>query len=219
MKVSGIMITRGRPSMAMQALQCFLNQDYADKELVVLDDSNDRSFADGIDHPLIRYELSVERLIGKKRNLAVGLTTGDVIAHFDSDDLYAPDRLSYQVGHLLASDKAMCAFNSVLFVDEEKGLWRRYIGQPEYAVGTSMVYLKSWWAKRPFLNDRKIGEDNHFADNFRDSRKILILADAGKIVARVHSDHTSPKDLTHPWFHKISDSEIPSWFSSGVVAA
>ncbi len=42
----------------------------------------------------VRYVHSRERVpIGSKRNLLIGMASGDCIAHFDDDDYYAPDYL------------------------------------------------------------------------------------------------------------------------------
>lgn len=39
--------------------------------------------------------------MGLKRNIACQLSRGDIIAHFDDDDLYGPGYLTYMVGQLL----------------------------------------------------------------------------------------------------------------------
>ena len=41
--------------------------------------------------------LDVQRSVGAKRNLAIGHCTGDVVVHWDDDDLYGATRLREQV--------------------------------------------------------------------------------------------------------------------------
>src|SRR5262245_40359289 len=94
MKVSCILPTRGRHDLATQAVECFASQTYPDKELIIVDDADDPSFRYGILRPDSLYVTSIERLnIAAKRQLCCEYTTGDVIAHFDSDDYSDPRRL------------------------------------------------------------------------------------------------------------------------------
>jgi len=99
--VSAIMPTCNRPQYIEQAIRCFLAQTYPHKELVIVDDG------DSIKHlvptrPDILYESSWPPLrIGPKRNLACGLASGDIIAHWDDDDWSAPDRIEQQLRMLV----------------------------------------------------------------------------------------------------------------------
>ncbi len=46
--------------------------------------------------------------LGLKRNVAIELAAGEIIAHFDDDDLYAPGYLSWMhecLGNVLKKDK------------------------------------------------------------------------------------------------------------------
>ena len=51
MLVSCIMPTRGRPAFAQRAIDCFLRQTWEEKELIVVDDLDNRSFFEGVDVP------------------------------------------------------------------------------------------------------------------------------------------------------------------------
>src|SRR5438128_1089434 len=108
MRVSCIMPTRGRREWAAQAVQCFLSQTWPDKELLILDDTDDASFphAAGIPFPFfsnhagppIMYFRRSERWsIGRKRNELARIASGEAICHFDDDDWAAPDRIATQV--------------------------------------------------------------------------------------------------------------------------
>lgn len=55
--------------------------------------------------PDVRYlRLSTRTSIGRKRNLACRRARGEIIAHWDDDDWYAPGRLSYQVAPIRAGE-------------------------------------------------------------------------------------------------------------------
>src|SRR4029077_19585158 len=99
--VSCIMPTRDRPALVSRAIGFFLRQTYANTELIVVDDgSQDIGDVASMD-PRIRYlRLGAPQSIGTKRNVACELARGDLIAHWDDDDWYAPHRLGYQVEQL-----------------------------------------------------------------------------------------------------------------------
>ena len=97
MRVSVLCPTYGRPERHEQLYQRFLAQTYEDKDLWVLDDSPSPSpfFSTLAPDDRVRYLHSAGRVsIGAKRNWLFGCSRGDVVAHFDDDDWYAPDYLA-----------------------------------------------------------------------------------------------------------------------------
>ena len=82
------MPTCDRRRFVGRAIRYFLEQDYPNRELVVVDDGAD-SVADLIpaDDARIRYvRLSEHHTIGAKRNLGCGQARGELIVHWDDDD-------------------------------------------------------------------------------------------------------------------------------------
>lgn len=103
--VTCIMPTRDRRAFIPHALENFRRQDYPRKELVIVDDGNDAVGDLVLGHADVRYiRLTMQTTIGGKRNLACRQPRGQVIAHWDDDDWYAPDRLRYQVAPILAGE-------------------------------------------------------------------------------------------------------------------
>src|SRR5437867_149441 len=121
--VSCIMPTRNRRAFVKQAIAYFRRQDYPNAELIVVDDGED-AVADLVPQDdTIRY---VRRgppamTIGAKRNLAIELSRGELIAHWDDDDWMAPNRLSVQVSALLDHDAEICGGRSLLYYRPEAG--------------------------------------------------------------------------------------------------
>src|SRR5688572_15862161 len=52
-----VMPTRGRVAFAKHALESFHSQTYPNKQLIILDDADDRSFPEGVNHPLVTYAI------------------------------------------------------------------------------------------------------------------------------------------------------------------
>src|SRR5688572_22799316 len=96
--VSCVMPTCNRRQFISQSVWYFLRQDYDPKELIVIDDGEDR-IADLLPKDdRIRYVRLDRRMpLGAKRNLACSVSQGAFVAHWDDDDWIGHDRLSRQV--------------------------------------------------------------------------------------------------------------------------
>jgi len=96
--VSCIMPTYNRRAFVPHAIRFFLEQDYDNKELLIVDDGTD-SIKDLVPgHPQIRYiNFSKTMTLGEKRNFCVKEGRGDLIMHWDDDDWYPQDRIRRQV--------------------------------------------------------------------------------------------------------------------------
>jgi glycosyltransferase involved in cell wall biosynthesis len=184
--VTAIMPTRGRQRWASEALAMFLAQDYPLKELVIIDDLSDPSFLHPPEGAI--YERAGRLNIGAKRNLACSRANGDVICHWDSDDMYRPDRISSQLERLIASNADLVGYNAMDFVDASTGKRYEYHGTPGYCIGVSMMYWRDSWQKRPF-DPIDVGEDNAFMAG----RTCVSSESDGQIIARIHDGNTSDK--------------------------
>jgi O-antigen biosynthesis protein len=211
--VSAIMPTRSRREYASAAVDCFLMQTYGRRELVILDDADDRSFPDGIDHPLIRYHLMEERLtIPVKRNRCCLAARGSIIWTLDSDDWSSPERMVEQVRLLESSGLAMTGYADLLFVDTrtEPATAYKYVGESHKAVGTSLCYLRSWWESHPWNEQKRLASDVEYAREAVRANQMAASPDLGRIVARVHNDNSSPKNVDR--YDPIGMDAIPAAF-------
>ena len=118
--VSCITPTTGdRRRFLPQAIKCFQRQTYRNLELVIIcDGEDDMSDLVPCDDGRIHYAyLGRERqTLGAKLNLGCERARGDLIAHFDDDDWSHPERLSFQVGALLAEGAEICGISQLLFL-------------------------------------------------------------------------------------------------------
>lgn len=97
--VSCLCPTYNRPLLLGESIRCFLDQDYPNKELIVLNDQ------EGVNLKLencpnnIRIVNHPKRFdsLGEKRNYLKSLSSGEYYCIWDDDDLYAPFRLSESV--------------------------------------------------------------------------------------------------------------------------
>ncbi len=153
--VCGVMLTADRPAMTARAIQCFHEQTYPNKILLVLDSGREKlNLRSGIQQIYATVENGPTH--GELCNLANGMTEGaDIIAHFDSDDWSHPERLTEQVKLLQkcrGEGWADCVgFNDMLFWDSTRQqAWQFSHGGRKYSVGASHCYYRLAWEKVKF---------------------------------------------------------------------
>lgn len=99
--VSIVITTYNRKSFLKEAVLSVLNQDYQDKEIIVIDDgSTDRSFEEVRGFPL-RYVWKQNGGISSARNMGIKVSNGEFIAFLDVDDIWKKGKLSKQVQSMI----------------------------------------------------------------------------------------------------------------------
>lgn len=205
MLISAIMPTRGRPGFALQALGSFLAQSWPEKELVIVDDADNRSFEQPPEYPGVHYHLTERRMkLGDKRNFAIEHSSGEVIAHFDDDDFSEQGRLEDQAIRLHSSAKAVTGYHSMRFWDEESRQWWQYRGEDRFAHGTSLCYQRSFWEKNRFQPLMNIGEDSIFLGSAMKRNALVSVDGTGFMWARRHPGNTIGKTLTGSTWRRVA---------------
>jgi len=115
-----------------QVWACFSNQTWPDKELIVIETYQSRSsdtfryIKDVMKDPRLVYlrfrcGQTTELSIGAKRNIAQHIASGDYIANFDDDDLYAPSYLSTMINAMYNLNVDYITLSSWYFFDIVSG--------------------------------------------------------------------------------------------------
>ena len=208
--VSCLMPTADRRSFVPTAIRQFLEQDYPDRELVVLDDGQD-PVGDLIPaDPRIRYLRLPRRLIlGEKRNLAAREARGQILVHWDDDDWMAPWRLSYQVKRLVESGADLCGLDRVWFLEHEGHRAWQYVyprSQRRWLCGGTLAYQRSFWLRNPFPKVAQ-GEDTRFVWSDA-SAKFEVLENPDFYIGRVHARNTSTKNTAGSSWHPADVSRV-----------
>ncbi len=98
--ISCVMPTYGRPDYLGEAVEMFVAQDYPRKELIILNDCPDQRFHSELPNVRVINRKTRCPTLGEKRNEAIELARGEVIAVWDDDDIYLPWRLSYSLAQM-----------------------------------------------------------------------------------------------------------------------
>ena len=196
MKVTCLCLTRNRRNWLPQAIQCFLNQTYQDRELLIVSDGEHiRDLIPEVPGLIRHIVVPDQTLIGTKRNIGCDLSSGDLIAHWDDDDFSGPQRLDKQVPRLAAGSISVTGYHSLPFTDGTN--WWQYSGTPDFAIGASLLFRRSWWERNPF-EARQVGEDNAFVRRARDNRQILGVDDEGTMAITIHPGNTCARSHLTP---------------------
>lgn len=210
--VSCIMPTANRQKHIPLALDNFFQQDYPNKELVIIDDGKESILPLLTDDPRIKYYYSTTvKTIGLKRNDACERASGEFIIHWDDDDWHAPDWISKQVYFLNASGADICGIENVHFyVAVTDTLWKGTAlnrNNPHtggFLNGATFIYRKSFWEKNHF-KDLPTGEDDDF---IRSSGGKLFAHDyIDGFIAVLHPKNTTIKYFENPK-HKKNHNNI-----------
>jgi O-antigen biosynthesis protein len=189
------MPTADRRGFVPAAIRLFLDQDYANKELLIVDDGTDRVEDIVPKHSKIRYiGLPDRQRLGSKRNVACEAARGDIILHWDDDDWHAPWRVSYQVEALVTGNLDLCGLDRAFFVDGEARQAWEYVhprSSVPWVCGATLCYRKAFWNSHRFA-DVAVGEDSRFVFSNRGAR-ITVLEDNWFFVARIHDRNTCRK--------------------------
>ncbi len=204
--VSCIMPTCNRRPFIPRAIGYFLRQDYAHKELIIVDDGTDPVGDLVPEDERIRYvRLGDKHTVGAKRNLACEQAHGDIIIHWDDDDWHAAHRVRYQLEALLSAQGEVCGLRQMLFYEPATGqtwLYSYPPGQRPWMAGGSLMYTRDFWRSAPFPN-LQVGEDARFIWS-HELRRPVYLPDYTFYVALIHPGNTSPKDRRGPYWSPYS---------------
>ena len=208
--VSCVMPTADRRDMVRRAIAYFERQDHPARELVILDDGEDR-IADLIPpDPRIRYFAGDRRLVlGAKRNAMCELARGDVVLHWDDDDWVAPHRIRYQLDELRRSGADVSGASSLLYLSPDAPrAWRYEHGGgrgSRWVAGNTMCYELEAWRRGGFA-EIPVGEDWRFLSDRR--RRVHVVPDHRFIVGIIHARNASPKRTDNAWWHRIPLQEV-----------
>jgi O-antigen biosynthesis protein len=189
--VTAIMPTRDRPDFALQAVRSFLAQDFENKELVVLEDGTSSLAGRLPDDRRIRHVVTgrAARSIGAMRNEACQLARGEIVAHWDDDDWYAPERLTRQVAAIRVGEADITALrNSVVF---DLPAWRFWRMRPDLhrrlfvrdVHGGTLVYRRWVWEEKARFPNCSLAEDAIFLEQaIRGGARLRALEAEGMFV-------------------------------------
>ena len=180
----------------MRAIDFFKKQDYPNKELIIIDDSPNKTKLPS--EPNINYIfLKRKHSIGYKRNLAVRKGKGSIFINWDDDDYHGCKRLRYQLQPIIESKSHITVLRNPIYFNEDNGYFFKHskkddneLWQPNGWICGTFACLKSVWEKKMFKN-RSLAEDYYFIMDAINNGSVVKSLDAkGIYVINRHKNNT-----------------------------
>lgn len=217
--VSCIMPTYNRPHYLLRAIYMFYKQDYTNRELIIVDDSDRLKIPKVPKIPNITYiELKKKESIGTKRNIAVKHAKGDIFIFWDDDDIYSPNRISKQIKPILKDGIDITVFSNVIYHD---------ICTNTYFKTTKKVHKMIWYKGYlcgTIASKKKIWQNVKFKPVSLEEDKMYIqdALDNGATLKTVYNDYdfiytkhgSNTFKFTVPKIGIVSD-KIPNSYQNG----
>jgi glycosyltransferase involved in cell wall biosynthesis len=213
--ISCLTVTHDRLILLKEAIRCYCDQIWPNREMVIVTDGSPRYRRAVADHIrfLGRDDIRIETVepgatLGCMRNVSVDAARGEVICQWDDDDLYHPRRLQAQWELMETQHAGACFLTDHLqflahlrelrWIDWTRGGW--LTGGLELVPGTVMAHkaIAGRYPERGRAASQ--GEDNHFRSGLLARGKVAALSGHGYLyLYRYHGNNTTP-ELHH---HKI----------------
>ena len=122
--ISCLCPTRNHPVIVKTAIECFNNQTYLNKELILVADEDSPYIEDLVkltNETIKLFYVPKGLPIGAIRNVSVSHAKGEYIAQWDDDNIHHKDRLTLQYNSIKENSKQACFLRRVLINDIVSG--------------------------------------------------------------------------------------------------
>ncbi|MGI8855828.1 MAG: glycosyltransferase [Thermomicrobiales bacterium] len=216
--VSCLMITHERLPLVEQAIRCYGDQTYPNRELVIVT-TGGTYFRRALERYIEREHIPDVRItqcedadatLGRLRNISLDAATGDVVCQWDDDDLYHPTRLAVQLDRMLEDDARACFLTDHLqFLEETRRLgWTDWTfegaieGVDTLLPGTLMMFKDGRFRYPETGQFSGRGEDTALLDDLHRAVRITGLSEKGYLyVYRHHGRNTFSREHHYRMFN------------------
>jgi glycosyltransferase involved in cell wall biosynthesis len=209
-KISCLTITLNRLVFLKEAIACFRDQTYSNRELIIVTNGTERyqqaiqRYIGTLEDPNIRCIALPEDpyTLGRLRNISVAEADGEIICQWDDDDLYHPERLQIQYDYMENTRSQACFMTDYLqyFREERELFWVNWTNRTQHArnhllPGTMLMYKDARF-RYPETGPSSVrGEDDALIDQMYSLVNVAALSGAGYLyVYTYHGKNTFPKD-------------------------
>ncbi len=107
--------------MVFKAVQSVINQTYPNIEIIVVDDGSNDGTGDFLKDKFgdkIKHYFKQNGGVSSARNYGISVSSGSLIAFLDSDDIWLPEKIEFQVDFLKKNENFGMVLCDCYFVDE-----------------------------------------------------------------------------------------------------
>jgi len=189
--VSCMMLTKNKEYLK-DAIISFLNQDYKEKELVILAKDKElfdyicQLFPTHINNNIFVHIAGQQKTLGEKRNFVLSKCKGDYVASWDDDDIYSSERIKIQMNEIFKSKKTACVFQRITLWDRITNE-RKLISRLDRGFENTIIFKKYKIVEYPALN---FGEDTAVFLMFFFAKQVCFLDGATHFTYVYHGENT-----------------------------
>lgn len=176
--ISCICVTRARPILLARSIECFKQQTWPNKELVILYEDDDKDTSEFL-ATICEREIRVLEIrsfpklsLGELRNVAIRASRGAFFSQWDDDDWFHPERLAVQFAYLRGNRAHACVLNHWIVFDGTTNL--AYVS-PEWTWEGSILCDKKVFSKTLQYENLSKGEDTVFLQKLQDRYNVALL--------------------------------------------
>ena len=190
--ISCLCPTKNDPSIVKKAVNCFNNQTYPNKELILVTDEKNphlealKMFVGG---NIKLFEAPHGSVIGTLRNISVDNARGEYIATWDDDDISHPERIASQCAAIKQSNKEVCYLTNTLIKDNIASIIG--LSKRGTCVDCTMLALKSTFPRyNPEASWPYLIEDMPIREYYNKNNQIKWLNKPHLYVYNLHENNT-----------------------------
>ena len=187
--ISCLCPTRNHPVIVKTAIECFNNQTYLNKELILVADEDSPYIEDLVkltNETIKLFYVPKGLPIGAIRNVSVSHAKGEYIAQWDDDNIHHKDRLTLQYNSIKENSKQACFLRRVLINDIVSG--DKGISSVGRGTESTIVALKK---ELPRYDDKaRIAEDCHARVYFRRIGEDVVIDEPQLYTYNIHNNNT-----------------------------
>jgi len=194
--VSIVTLLHNRSSFIPLLKYCVSQQTYpkSNLEWIVLDDGNKDRSKDFSDDFTTYVKLYKKINLGRKRQFACNISSGEFIIFFDDDDYHFSNRIEKSVSKLQNVGSRYIAGNSKMLICDVSTNKVYHCGpfHKNHCTAGTMCFRKEIFQGTSFRNSDKSGEEAFFLKNWK--IPVLQLDPLESIICLAHNQNTITKD-------------------------
>ena len=201
---------------------CINNQNYDKNHLewVILDDGDDNNFDfDNCSVKPLYFHCSEKLTIGRKRNIACRIATGEFITFFDDDDIHYPNRITAGVENLTKRGQRYISGSTKLDIaDISTGkIYRSGPFAKNHATAGTFFFRKQFLSMSSFRDSDRAGEEAYFLKNYQIPMAQIKPEDT--IICLAHSKNTISKKrffVDEKFIGTLDEKKLPKDITSEI---
>lgn len=214
--ISCLCVTHEKPKMLERVINCFYNQSYQNKQLIIVYEDFDTLTHEFIINQYFENNIKVIMIdsskkkipLGELRNTSIYEADGEYVCQWDDDDWFDPDRLATQMLFIQQSGKPACILSRWIVFDALTS--KAYLSNQRLWEG-SILCRKDLMLEKLYPALHK-GEDSSVVEHLYQNEKLYIVDDMPELYIYISHGNNTWEQRHFDQIFQFS-TELPSEYS------